>query len=124
MSASVAELRAHRIAASQLELPPMFLTLILALVVLLIGLSMMIGPVLFQTVPVLAKRLAVVLLATAVFTIDTPLQGDSRSARRGSQRRWPASRIGAEATRTKRSRHHPVAPRQLRPYISRPVGGV
>ncbi len=73
---SLSDLRDQRLAAAELTLPHAFWYLILALILLMVGLSAMIEPAPFHTIPIAAKGLAIVLLAALVFMVDTPLKGE------------------------------------------------
>jgi hypothetical protein len=117
-------LRAERIANAELRLPDAFRKLILLLISLL-GWSMMVEPVLFQTAPVVTKGLAVMPVTTLVFELACPSRARSRQPRRRSCKSWPACRSrGERVAGGPRSEQSAVALWQPLAYMLPPVGGV
>jgi len=71
----LADLREHRISASELQLPIEFWYLTLTLFAIMIILSAMIEPVSFAMVSIAAQGIAIALLAALVFSTDSPFKG-------------------------------------------------
>jgi hypothetical protein len=73
----LADYRAQRLGMAHARLPDTFWYMNLGLVVLMLGLGLMMPPTPHQISAGVARGLAVALLAGVVFTIDTPLKGDT-----------------------------------------------
>jgi uncharacterized protein YjeT (DUF2065 family) len=71
----LSDLREQRIAAADIKLPNQFWYLSLALIVILVGLSVMVEPVYWHTVSLAAQGLSVALLAALVFGTDAQFKG-------------------------------------------------
>lgn len=77
---NLADLRSQRLAAAQQHLTGTFWLLIFALMLLIAGLSLAVPPMPGQSLPIAARGIALALLAALVFTMDTPLKGESSVA--------------------------------------------
>lgn len=77
---ALADYRTQRLAMAKSRLPDIFWYLNLAVILLMLGLSLMIPATPQQVFAGVARGLAVALLAGVVFTIDTPLKGESAVA--------------------------------------------